>query len=120
MKRDMEVVKKLLFLIEGNEDDRKELKIHGHIDKNVAAYHLKILDQAGYTKSNIKYASDEPLWITSSLTWEGQEFLSAIKNDKAVEIAGKEAEKRGAKFSDLPFEVVKQLVIASSKQILGL
>jgi predicted transcriptional regulator len=120
MKREMEVVKQLLLLIEENEDDRKELKIPININRDTAAYHLKILDQAGYTKSNVHYASNEPLWITSSLTWEGHEFLSALKNDKAVEIAEKKSGEKGSKLSDLPFEVMKQLVIASSKQLLGL
>lgn len=120
MKRNMDIVKKLLLLIENNEDDRCELKIPDDINKDIAAYHLKIMDQAGYTKSVIRYASDELYWISSSLTWQGHEFLNAIKNERAVEIAEKEAESKGSKLADLPFEVVKQLVIASSKQLLGL
>lgn len=51
------------------------------LDRNVAAYNLKIMDQAGFTTSNIQYADNESMWITSSLTWQGHEFLDSIKSD---------------------------------------
>ncbi|WP_100012296.1 DUF2513 domain-containing protein [Lentibacillus sediminis] len=120
MKRDMEIIKRLMLLIENQVDDRKELKIPEDIDRDVVAYHLKILDQAGYTVSKIQYADNSPMWIHSSLTWDGHEFLSVLKNDQAVKVAKVEAEKKGTKFNELPFEVIKGLLIASSKQLLGL
>lgn len=82
------------------------------------AYHIKILDQAGYTDSKIRYADNSPMWIHGSLTWDGQEFSSVFKNDQAVKVAEVEAEKKGTKFNELPFEVMKGL--ASSKQLFGL
>lgn len=116
----MELVKRLLLIIESQEDDSTELILSEDMDKNVVAYHLEILDQAGYTKSNVQFADDNPLWIHSSLTWEGHEFLSAIRSDEAVGLAEKEAEKKGTKLNELPFEVVKALTVASAKQMFGL
>jgi hypothetical protein len=42
MKRDMNIIKRLLLFIEELEDDRNQLKIPVDIDKNVAVYHLEI------------------------------------------------------------------------------
>jgi hypothetical protein len=120
MKRDMNIVKRLLLLIEEKEDDRNELKIPVDIDINIAVYHMKILDQAGYIESKVQYADNKPYWISASLTWDGQEFLGALKNEKALERAKDLVKGQGSKLSDLPFEIVKSLLIASSKQLLGL
>ncbi|PHB24766.1 hypothetical protein COE80_17200 [Bacillus pseudomycoides] len=114
MKRDMELVRKLLLLIEEQVDNRKELKIPPEIDREVAAYHLKILDQAGFTESNIQYGDDSPMWIYSSLTWDGHEFLDAIKNDTVWSKVKKTIAEKGG---NIPFEVVKALAITVSKGI---
>jgi Hypothetical protein (DUF2513) len=119
MKRDMKLVDNLLELIESTEF-RSELEIPKEWNRNDVAYHLKILDQAGYTESNVKYASNNPMWIYSTLTWEGQEYLHMIRNDETVKNAEEKAESKGSKLSELPFEVMKALLVEGSKQAFGL
>jgi hypothetical protein len=46
--------------------------------------------------------------------------LGALKNEKAIERAKDLAKEQGIKLFDLPFEILKSLLIASSKQLLGL
>lgn len=76
----MELVRNILLELEKQDDFRNELKIPDE-DPIKVVYHLKIMEQAGLVEKNIKYASNEPLWIYASITWEGHEFLSSIKND---------------------------------------
>jgi len=113
MKRDLNLVKRLLLLIEEMESESDELKIPSDIDHDVAVYHLKIMEQAGFIENNIKYADNEPIWIYSSLTWDGHEFLDAIRNDKVwTKVKNVAAEKGGT----IPFEVLKSLAIDLTKK----
>jgi len=69
MKRDMELIRELLIIIESQEDDRKELILPSTMDRNKVVYHLKILEQANYVTNKIHYADNLPMWIYSSITW---------------------------------------------------
>jgi len=80
LKRDLNMVRELLILVEEN-DDGSELKIPKEWDRKVVAYHLELLDQAGYINDNTKWAGDSPWCIYASLAWDGHEFLHAIRND---------------------------------------
>ncbi|MEQ2528835.1 DUF2513 domain-containing protein [Robertmurraya yapensis] len=119
MKRDMELVRDLLKIIEIN-DDRKELEIPVDWDREVVAYHLKILDQAGFVKNNTKWADNRPMWIFASLTWDGHEFLDSIK-DNAIWNKTKEGIKgKGLEFGSVPLEVIKEYAKLQIKNLFGL
>lgn len=114
MKRDMEIARKLLLLIEEQDDDSKELIIPQDIDRKVAVYHLNLLDQAGFTDSTIRYADNSPMWIYSSITWDGHEFLDAVKNETIWnKIKTNVAEKGGS----IPFDVLKLLAVDYAKKL---
>jgi len=51
MKRNMDLVRKLLVIIEENNGD-EELLLPNDWDREEVAYHLKILDQAGFVNNN--------------------------------------------------------------------
>lgn len=114
MKRDMELVRKLLVLIEEQDVNNKELKLPNDIDRNVAVYHLRLLQQAGFTENDIQYADNSPLWIYSSLTWDGHEFLDAIRNDTVWNKVKKTVAEKGG---SIPFDVLKAVAVAYSKQL---
>lgn len=117
MKRDLELVRDLFILIEEQEDDTKELVIPPSMDKKEVVYHLKLMEQAGYTENKIHGPGDNVMWIHSSLTWDGQEFLSAIKNDTVWNNVKEETKKQGG---SIPLEVAKALAIQlSTKLFLG-
>lgn len=120
MKRDMELIRKLLFLIEEHDDPHKELKIPSDIDKQFAVYHLKLLEQAGYTENNIKYADNQPLWIYSSLTWDGHEFLDSVKNDTVWEKVKEGIKSKGLELGQVSFSVLIDFVKFKLKEKLGI
>ncbi|MGG1480446.1 DUF2513 domain-containing protein [Bacillus smithii] len=120
MKRDMELVRQLLFLIEAQEDTHSELKIPSEMDKNIVVYHLKLMQQAGLTENNIQYASDEPMWIYSQLTWEGHDFLDAIKNDNIWSKTKEAIKSKGLEIGQISFGVLKDFAVLKVKEKLGM
>ncbi|MDM5209218.1 DUF2513 domain-containing protein [Cytobacillus kochii] len=118
MKRDMELVRNLLLLIEKN-DDSKELIIPEEWNREIVAYHLKILDQAGYVKNNTKWADNKPMWLIASLTWDGHEFLDSIKNDNVWVKTKDGVKKKGLELGSIPFDVLKEFAKIQLKSILG-
>lgn len=117
MKRDMDLIRTLMLLLEEQEDANQELKLPATMDKKEAIYHLKLLEQAGYALLKIQGPGDNVMWIYSSLTWDGHEFLSAIKNDTVWSKVKQETVKQGG---NIPFEVLKTLAIqVSTKLFLG-
>ncbi|WP_438316108.1 DUF2513 domain-containing protein [Sporosarcina sp. FA9] len=113
MKRDMELIRQLLFLVE-SQVDKKELRLPSSIDRNQAVYHLELLEQAGYAKNNIKYADDIPMWIYSSITWGGHEFLDTIRNETVWAKVKEVVKENGGSVS---MEVLKTLAIKVSETI---
>lgn len=84
MKRDMELIRKILFKIEDTVDNVVEynLEIEGYTLDQVA-YHCSILHEGGYIyvyKGN--YAGGGLYsFSVGRLTWEGHEFLDKIRED---------------------------------------
>ena len=84
MKRDMELVRKVLLATEENPDPifrLTNLNIDGYTQVEIS-YHVKMLSDAGFvTAQNLTTQNDGLCWMPKSLTWEGHEFLDTIKND---------------------------------------
>jgi len=84
MKRDMELIRKILFQLEEtqNLDYQYEFEVDGY-DYTTVFYHLLLLHDAGFidaivTKPRSPYARRiEPV----RLTWQGAEFLEAMRSD---------------------------------------
>lgn len=119
MIRDMELVRELMMLIEKSED-RKELSIPQKWDKETVAYHLKILDEAGYIKNGTRWADNTPLWFYASLTWEGHEFLDSIRNNNVWEKTKEGIKNKGFEIGSVPIEVIKEFAKAYIKDAFGL
>ncbi len=84
MKRDMDLIRKILFEIEDKYISTAliNLSIDG-FDMQTVAYHCKILHDGGLVSFyKGEYASDE-LYIfqVGNLTWEGHEFLDTVRED---------------------------------------
>ncbi|MEG0376378.1 MAG: DUF2513 domain-containing protein [Raoultibacter sp.] len=83
MKRDMDLVRRILIELS---DSRETLSASAFVDDKVdfdtVCYHYQIMDDAGLIKASVMYAGDGYYsGIASSLTWDGNDFLSAIKSD---------------------------------------
>lgn len=82
MKLDIDIVKKLLLVIEERDVDTVQLKIPDDINFSIAIEHLYLLKERGLINLSVKYADNIPCFIHScSLTWDGHEFLDTIRND---------------------------------------
>ena len=84
MKRDMELVRKILFAIEEQYEDTVlyNLKIEGYSRAEVA-YHCKILHEAGFVSDyGAQYGGNHIyMFGVGALTWERCEFLDKVRQD---------------------------------------
>lgn len=122
MKRNIDLIRKLLLYLEEKPDDGivENLEMNG-FSKNEVQYHFILMDQAGLIRcerSVSSSTSDRVIRVYPfSLTWQGHEFLEASRNDtfwnKAKELV---KSKSGA----LPIDVLKALLISMAKESVGL
>ena len=80
MKRDTDLVRKILFAVEECDQDQREcvpLGFDGH-DKKTVAYHVWLLMDAGLIEGLSKPGF---CWQAQRLTWAGHEFLQSIRDD---------------------------------------
>lgn len=83
MKRDLKLIKEILIEIEKkNTIKSAELKLKTKSKRDEIYYHLKILQQAGLIDGRELTDKSGPLFIPSYLTWEGQEYLTYLRNNK--------------------------------------
>lgn len=84
MKRDLDLVRKILIHFEEKTDwkNEKDLKLSGFQDKDVS-YHLDIIYEAGLLNSEPILSKQGRVidTIPFRLTWEGHEFLDNIREE---------------------------------------
>lgn len=122
MKRDLDLVRKLLVYFAEKEDDRMDScpSIDGY-DELQIRYHLLLMDEAGLIRCEREVSKSTPTRVIKvhpfSLTWQGHEFLSAAQNEtlwvKAKNVA---LTKAGV----LSFDLVKELLVSLAKTSAGL
>ncbi|EMN7207540.1 DUF2513 domain-containing protein [Vibrio parahaemolyticus] len=83
MKRDMELIRKLLLTMEENP---RQLEVEGY-DKNQVKYHGLLLIEAGFLDGNVSdtlaNTSVVPSFVSvNRLTWDGHEFLDNIRKEE--------------------------------------
>jgi hypothetical protein len=82
MKRDMELIRKILLAVEASETGWADhpLEIEGYDDHTVG-YHALLLIEAGLCEGQnvTSSGSKGPEGFITRLTWEGYEFLEAAK-----------------------------------------
>ena len=114
MKRDMELIRKILFAIEERYVDTalmgNEMSIEGY-DMKTIAYHCAILHDAGLVYDyKGKYAGDELYFFgVGRLTWEGHELLDKIKSDTVWSKTKDTITKKGIPFV---LDAVKEIATA--------
>lgn len=107
MRRDWELVRKILIKLEEQETALGQLfpdAITGYDAENVC-YHMKLLDQAGLIEARSMAALGDPAsCVALSLTWDGHEFLHNIKRDTIWNKVKGIAREKGL---DLSVDVIK-------------
>ncbi len=83
MKRDIDLVRKILFAVEECDRDPLEwvpLSFGGHDEKTIA-YHVWLLIDAGLIEGTNCSSLNGFCWQAKRLTWAGHEFLQSIRDD---------------------------------------
>jgi hypothetical protein len=116
MKRDMDLVRKILQAVEAEASGYapNELKIEGYSDEEIG-YHALLMAEAGLViGADITGMGDTtPTGMIQRLTWEGHDFLDAARQEA---IWQKARESIGATVGGVTFGVLKALLIALAKQ----
>ena len=111
MKRDMDLIRKILIKIEDSKKYpiREKIKIEEYEDDSIN-FHLILLEEAGLVEVDLtKMGDGKPIVDVSRLTWEGYEFLDSSRNNKVWNKAKSLVMK---KTSGLTFTILKDVLIS--------
>lgn len=118
MKRDMELVRKILLAVEEAEDIEGGIQpeIEGYSDAQVT-YHSGLLYNAGLITAMDASSMDGPAYIITGLTWEGHDFLEAARNETVWKKAKEIIKNKGG---GMTLDILKQLLMKLlSEQVLS-
>lgn len=121
MKRDMELVRKLLFFFEEKPSPEhvKVPPIEGYTEILIK-YHCVLLNDAGliFCEEVKSSTSDRPIYVIPfELTWAGHEFLDKIRSDTAWAKMKAQAQEKSLTLS---FNIVNELAQRAVISTLGL
>jgi len=117
MKRNWEVIRKILVRVENepSEDSNLSSSDFEEIAPEVASYHVRLLIEAGLLVGSCRNSTGSPWCQIQRMTWAGHEFLDAIRRDTAWNRVREIARDRGV---DLSFEVIKALASKAVESLL--
>ncbi|MCZ6653911.1 MAG: DUF2513 domain-containing protein [Planctomycetota bacterium] len=120
MKRDMDLVRKILLAIEGHDHSRapKQIKLKGYADEQIQ-FHVWLMGRAGLLDvSEVSHSlSTSHRAIPRNITWEGYEFLELARQDSLWEKAKRKVSEAGA---GLTLDVIKGVLAQLAKEAVGL
>lgn len=119
MKRDMDLVRKILLALEGHDHGHapRSLPIEGHSEEQIG-YHVFLMGAANLLKvaDTTHTQSPSPSAIPIGMTWEGHDFLEAAREPSRWTAALKKISESGA---GMTFEILKGVLVALSKEALS-
>ena len=116
MKRDMNLIRELLFQLESDQGGKvRRLQAPEGCSPEQVNYHATLMLQAGLIEGKRTVAFSGVTFRDLSLTWTGHEFLDAIRPPLVWE----RVQERLAHLGGATLAVVKDLAIDELKKILG-
>ena len=121
MKRDMDIVRKLLLYLEGEVDYKplrsSDIAIGGYSDAQIG-YHLGILADGGLIDVIDTNSMDSKVFscFVKGITWQGHEFLDSVRDDGVWSHTMEKLKPLGS----ASLEIVKSVAIACITGKLGL
>lgn len=120
MKRDFELIRKILLFVEGidNTSRLEKLEIDGYTSHAID-HHVRMLLDQGFLRErgSIHFAIDGIRIGGGAMTYTGHDFLDTARNDT---IWRKVMTRIASTTGTASIEVVTQLLVAQGKQMLGL
>ena len=115
MKRDMDLVRKILFAVEDSEDGNVDLD-NIEYDRSQIYQHIELMKEHCLIDAEVYYGSRRRILACRiSLTWEGHDFLDMARRDDIWERAKKMCLKVSG---GLAIDVLKDCLTRSIKQLI--
>lgn len=84
-------------------------------------YHIKIMCQKGLlTFKTMDELEGDCKIFDVELTWEGQDYLSAIEDDTIWNKTKGIVKEKGLELTKIPFDVIKNIAIQQTKKMFGI
>ena len=119
MKRDFELIRQILITAEEAQDYtvRSRQFVTDELDERTVAAHFELLQEAGLADANLLRLEGRGAvqGMIERLTWDGHEFLAAVRSDTAWNKAKHLVRDKGAAFT---FEVLKIAASIAAKGLL--
>jgi hypothetical protein len=116
MKRDMDIVRRILFAVEDASAPVEQLD---DCEDSVFSYHVAILIESGLVRGDVSDGHNlQPVGGSIfRLTWSGHEFLDAARNDSVWHKTTGSIRSKGL---SLTFDLLKELLTATLRGQLGI
>lgn len=119
MKRDPDLIRKILIEIEKCPDDSNLiiLNIPGYTPGEISD-HVGLLKDAGYIVAVVERGDDQHRWYPVRMTWDGHEFLEKARDDNRWGQAKVVMSKLGGFTFEIASKVLTDLVTAQLKSLM--
>lgn len=111
MKRDLDLVRRILLHLEGGEANPTSFT-DGGFEPAVIHDHVRLMHDAGLIEADEIVPGQ---WWPERMTWAGHEFLDAARNEELW----RETKKRVVKGGGAPFSVFHELLLSGLRARLG-
>ena len=124
MKRDMDLVRKILLAIEAEPKGRTSSKfsVKGYSKESVY-YHVGIMIDAGLIESVYRPAfgpfHGQEMIVGEGLTWFGHDFLESARDDTRWRRANSIMKNIGSASLDILIQILAQIMTEQMKQAMG-
>ena len=120
MKRDMDLVRKILLAMEASPSGfaPAALPIDGY-DEDAIGHHMYLMKEGELVTAVVTtaYGRKSPVAVPLTITWKGHEFLAVTRNEKVWSKLKTELKERGL---SLPFSLMQDLAIKIAASLAGL
>ena len=123
MRRNMSLIRQLLLLIEDQGDDMNgwigDLIVEGFSDEQIT-HHVWLLMDGGYIEGIDLSTSDGSDYKPRYLTWQGHEFLAAVRDNDIWNKTLEVAKQGGAATLSAIFDIAKALAKKKIEKMLDI
>jgi len=118
MKRDMDLIRKLLLAIEAGDSGimTKDTTVDGFTKEQIG-YHAALIDEAKLAIAYEQRGDKFPTFFILRLTWQGHEFLEAARSESIWRKAVGTLKEKGI---GMGFDMLKDLLVRFGKSAVGL
>jgi hypothetical protein len=120
MKRDLELVRAILLALEAADHGfaPHPFTVPGY-DADTIGHHVWLMQQGGLLTASTVVAMHDasPIAIPESITWQGHEFLAAVRNDTVWRKVKADVKDKGLA---VPFSVIQTLALKIIEKLAGL